>query len=105
MSDFFTNLVGWLTSALSWLADAVVMGIKAALFWPFDGLLTVIQLFFTSLDLSAFTASYAMNWAGLPPQLIYCINAVGIVQCIGLLCTAIIIRMVINLIPAAFTRI
>lgn len=105
MADLFSGLVTWLTTALSWLADSILLVIKAGLFWPFDGLLTVIQVFFTSLDLSAFTASYALNWAGLPTQLIYCINAVGLIQCIGILISATIVRMVINLIPAAFTRI
>lgn len=90
---------------LKWALDGIMWVIGKATFVIFDGLLTVISAFFLALDFSSFLASYAMNWAGLPSQMIWLINAVGIPQGVLILSGAIGIRMLLNLIPAAFTRI
>jgi len=98
LSDFIILIAKWALTAFVW-----VLG--KTLFYPFDGLLTCISSIFNAINLSTFVASYAMNWAGLPTQMIWLINAVAIPQGISILLAAITIRMLINLIPAAFTRI
>jgi F0F1-type ATP synthase membrane subunit c/vacuolar-type H+-ATPase subunit K len=76
-----------------------------ALYVIFDGLLTAITAIFTAIDLSSFIATYSLSWAGVPTQMIWFVNAVSIPTGITMICAAIGIRMLINLIPAAFTRI
>jgi len=105
MESAFNSLMGYIGNILKWALDGMLWIIGKALFLPFDGLLTVVSGIFTSLDLSTFAASYALNWAGLPTQMIWFVNAVAIPQGVSILLAAILIRMALNLIPAAFTRI
>lgn len=88
-----------------WALDGCLFVIKSALFFIFDGILSIIEALFSSIDFGVLTSSTLCNWAGLPPQMIYLLNACGIPQCISILVAAIGIRMLINLIPAEFTRI
>ena len=101
----FSALFGFLRLLLTWTLDGILWLLGKAFFLPFDGLLTAISALFNAIDLSAFAATYAMDWAGLPPQLIWFVNAVAIPQGMTILAGAIGIRMLLNLIPAAFTRI
>lgn len=101
----FASLFAFLGTILSWSLDGLKWILGKALYYPFDGLLTCISALFTAIDLSTFVASYAMNWAGLPPQMIWFVNAVAFPQGMTILCAAITIRLALNLIPAAFTRI
>ena len=101
----FATLFAFFTAIFKWSLDGVLWLLGKWFYWWFDGLLTVVSSIFKSIDLSSFVATYAMNWAGLPPQMIWFINAVSIPQGLTILSAAIVIRMLINLIPAAFTRI
>jgi len=105
MAAAFTALFTFLSTILTWALDGVLWLLGKAFYLPFDGLLTVISSIFNAIDLSSFVATYAMNWAGLPTQLIWFVNAVGIPQGLTVLVSSIIIRLCLNLIPAAFTRI
>lgn len=101
----FKALFDFITNIATWCLDGILFILGKAFFLPFDGLLTVISTLFKAIDLSTFLASYAMDWAGMPSQLIWLVNAVGIPQGVVILTGAIGIRMALNLIPAAFTRI
>ncbi len=100
----FSALFTFLTNILKWSLDGVKWTFDKVLYLPFDGLLTSISAIFTALDFSTFASTYALNWAGLPPQMIWFINAVAIPQGLVMLGSAIGLRMLINLIPAEFTR-
>lgn len=105
MTAFFNALVNFFKNLFEWLLDGALFVIKSAFYFIFDGLLTVITLAVQALDFSSFLASYAMDWAGLPTQAIYIIVAIGIPQGLTIIATAMLIRLVLNLIPAAVTRI
>lgn len=96
--DFFSNIVVW-------CLDGILFILKKAFFLPFDGLLTAISAVFSAIDISTFISSYAMNWAGLPPQMIWFVNAIAIPQGMTIMAGAVGVRLALNLIPAAFTRI
>ena len=104
-SGAFAALFTFLTALLKWCVDGILFVLTSVMFLIFDGLLTCISAIFTAIDISNFVAAYAMSWAGVPPQMIWFINAVSIPAGIIMLTGAIGIRMAINLIPAAFTRI
>lgn len=101
IASFFTSLKMY----LSWALDGCLYVIKGALYCAFDGLCTSVFAFFGAIDLTAAIANITLSWSGLPPQMLYLINAIGLPQCLGILVSAILIRMGLNLIPAAFTRI
>ncbi len=101
----FTALMTFLSNILTWALDGILWLLGKAFFIPFDGLLTCISSFFKAIDFSVFPSSYALDWAGMPPQMIWFINAVSLPQGVTIIFLAIGIRMLLNLIPAAFTRI
>lgn len=105
LTGWFDAFLSWLVTLATWILNGAVTVVEAALYYPFDGLLTTIETFVSGLDLSALAFSYTSMWAGLPPQFVYFVNAVGIPQGLSMIIAAVGIRMVINLIPAAFTRI
>ena len=89
----------------SWLLDGAIEVLKAVPYMIMDGILTCIEGIFNTFDFSTTIASAAGEWAHLPTQMIYIINAIGIPQGITMLVAAIGLRMLINLIPAEFTRV
>ncbi|EKD40964.1 MAG: hypothetical protein ACD_74C00099G0013 [uncultured bacterium] len=98
---FFSTIWQFIKDGL----DALLYVFKAALFFVFDGLLTVVSGLLSSLDVSSAILSSAATWASMPPQLIYIVNAIGIPQGLAILAGAYVVRMTLNLIPAALTRI
>lgn len=103
--SFFSSFWSAFRSALSWLLDGVLYVIQAVLYFIFDGLLTTVYAIVGALDVGTFLTSFAGYWSGLSPQLIYAVNACGIGSGISIIVYAIGIRMLLNLIPASFTRI
>ncbi|MHB1014365.1 MAG: hypothetical protein ACYC2W_03675 [Desulfurivibrionaceae bacterium] len=89
---------------LTWMLDGFLYVLKTVLYLPFDGILTVITSFVSSLDVGQLVFNSASTWGLLPPQMLYVINAVGFPQGLTLVAYAIVIRMTLNLIPAALTR-
>ena len=101
INSFFTSL----QAVGAWLLNGLLYVLKTALFFSFDGLLTCISSVLSLIDVSSVIVSASAAWAGMPPQLIWIINQVGIPQGLSILLVAIGIRMALNLIPAALTRI
>lgn len=100
LSEFWDSF----SSFMSWVLDGFVVVLKSVFYFIFDGLLTLLSSVISSLDVSYLLSSVTLSWAGLPDNLIYCINAVGFPACLALVSSAIIIRKTLDLIPAAFTR-
>jgi len=105
MTAFYDALVSYLGTLFKWLLDGVLWVIGKVLYVIFDGLLTVIDTIFKSIDVSSYLTSNALSWANMPSQLIWLVNQIGIPQGLTIIASAISLRMLINLIPAEFTRI
>jgi hypothetical protein len=86
------------------MLDGFLLVLKIAFYLPFDGILTVITAFVSSLDVGQLVFNSASTWGLLPPQMLYVINAIGFPQGLTLVAYAIGLRMLLNLIPAALTR-
>ncbi len=101
INGFFTTI----QTLLGWVLDGMLYVLKTALYFPFDGLLTVVSGLISVLNVSSLIVSSASTWGGMPPQLLYIVNAIGIPQGLAILASAYLLRMGLNLIPAALTRI
>lgn len=99
--NFFSTLWGFVKLALTGLFSVI----SAFVYMILDGLLTVVTTFVSSLDLSALAFTQYAQWANLPPQAIYVVNQLALPQCASLIAGAMMIRMLLNLIPAAVTRV
>ncbi len=105
LKDFISNFFEILWKGFLWLAEAVGEVVGFLLFTIYDGVLTVISLFASTIDLSAIAFNMAAEYSNLPPTLIWFINQINIPQGLSIIAGAIGIRMLINLIPAALTRV
>lgn len=101
INSFFSSL--WDIFKLGF--DAFVSVIFTVLFWFWDGFLFVVTNLISTLDLTSLAFTEYAHWADLPPQLIYLINQLALPQCAGIIGAAIFIRMILNIIPAALTRV
>lgn len=103
--SFLNGFFAVIQILLGWTLDGLMYVLKTAFYFPFDGLLTAISSLISALDFSSMGLSSVATWANMPPQLLYIVHAIGIPQGLSILAAAYIIRMGINLIPAALTRI
>lgn len=69
--------------------------------WAFDSFLGIAVSALSVFDFSGLTA-YAGAWAGLPAQLLEVLSAIGLSTAVGMIVTALGIRLMLQLIP--FTR-
>jgi hypothetical protein len=105
LKNFVNGFFGYLFDGFKWLAEAVGEVISFVAYTIYDGLLTVIFTFADAVDLSAVAFNMAAQYAGLPTQLIWLVNQVNLPQATSYIAGAIVIRMILNIIPAAATRI
>lgn len=103
---------GWLKmffekmfDALLWLLDALGKAIDWLLYQLYDGFLTFTQGFVSAIEMPSDLLNIGLNYSHLPPQLIYLINQIAFAQGLAIIVGAIIVRMLLNLIPAALTRV
>jgi hypothetical protein len=102
---FVNSFLSILTSAFSWLLDGAILVIQSACYFIYDGFLTTITAFVNSLDLSSLAFTSLTTWGLMPDQMLYVINQIGLPQGLTMLFYAYVIRLTLNLIPAALTRV
>ena len=103
--NFFKAIPGLIWDALTWLLQSLGDVIGFMFFTIYDGILTVIYSFSAALDFSAVMFNMAAQYSSMPPQLIWLINQIGLPQGLAYIVGALTIRLLLNLIPAALTRI
>ncbi|MFH7043962.1 hypothetical protein ABT392_16820 [Paucibacter sp. JuS9] len=97
-----------IVAALVWLGELAIGVFKAAwLFatdvvcWGFESVLALVTVILGAFDFSGLTAQ-AGAWAGLPAELLEVLAAIGLSTSVGLIVTALGIRLMLQLVP--FTR-
>lgn len=103
--EWLGHLFEYIYAFGKWILDGLMFLLALVVYMIFDALLTCVEKFFELLDLGVMTGSAACQWANLPPQMIYCLNQIGIPQALTMLIGAVMVRITINLIPAEFTRV
>lgn len=103
--NFFKQIPDLLWDAFTWLLDSIGSAISWMLYTIYDGVLIVIYSFADAIDFSAVMFNTAAQYSSMPPQLIWLINQVGLPQALTYLAGALVIRLLLNLLPAAITRV
>lgn len=103
--SFLNQVVTILYEVFTWVLNAIVWIFTKIIYFTLDGFFSVVIAFVNGLDLSGVMPYVQSSWGMLPAQIIWLGNAVGIPQGLGILGAAYLIRMSLNLIPAAVTRI
>ena len=102
---WYTDFWTWLYDVVKWALDGAVSVIVWAVKILFEGFLFLVTSLIQGLDLGSYAIQYAVLWGGLDSRVTWFIGNLGIGQGLTMLTAAIGIRLLLNLIPAAFTRI
>lgn len=102
--DFFQTIWDWFAATAVALFDAVWEMLLNILFSLFDVLLSAFSTLITSIPVPV-SWSVTNPLGSLSGQILYLLNAIGVVQALAILSSAYLIRFTLNLIPGAFTRV
>lgn len=103
--SFLNSFISIIFKIITWLLEGLVWVFTKIIYFTLDGFFSVIIAFINGIDLSGVMPYIQSSWGTLPAQIIWLANAIGLPQGLGILASAYLIRMLLNLIPAAFTRI
>lgn len=103
--NFFKQIPGLLWDVFTWLLDSIGSALSWMLYTIYDGVLIVIYSFAAAIDFSAVMFNTAAQYSSMPSQLIWLINQVGLPQGLTYIAGALIIRLLLNLLPAVVTRV
>lgn len=105
---------------IKWLADKIILGLKETWYWLsnhiqnmlytawnyiVDKVCDTVEALYMLIDFKEDLFLSALSLTGLPTQTIYILNKLAIGECIAMVMAAILIRVTLNLIPGAITRI
>jgi hypothetical protein len=99
LEEAWHGLVDFLYSIMLSLLD----GLKDLFFWLFDTLMDLILLLMSGLGELMTAIDVVQYMTALPSETQYILSAIGVGQAMGIIASAITIRMTMNLIP--FVRI
>lgn len=108
MDRIINYLISLAQSILGWfekLWDVFKSWVLDAIYNVFDSILSVFEALITGIPVPASWSSGASVWSGLGTQAIWFANTVKLPLCISIIMAAWGIRFLLNLIPAAFTRV
>lgn len=101
-------LLGKIVAAVKWFGELFVKVFESLWFilqdlvcWAFESVIRLVISILGAFDFSAM-ASYVGTWAELPPGVLEVLSAIGLSQALGIVISAIGIRLMLQLIP--FTR-
>lgn len=103
--QFLIDLGKKLQSILYWFTDKIHDVLVGLWNWIVDSLCYLVENFFRALDFHNSLFDSAGAFAGLPSQAIYVMNQCGVDNAITIVMSAILIRVMLNLIPGALTRV
>lgn len=101
-------VLGKIVAAVKWFGELFVkvfeslwLLLQDLVCWGFESIIELVVSILGTFDFSGL-ASYSGAWAGLPPQTIEVLSAIGLSQAMGIVISAITIRIGLQLVP--FTR-
>ena len=104
-SSFYTSIADACWYVLYYFLDGLILVIGYSLFYIYDGFLSVISTVLSLFDVSTSMFDIIGYITGLPPAMIYLISQAGIPEGLMMISAAYIVRILLNLIPAALTRV
>lgn len=106
LKEFFMAFWGQVVDVLTWIFGTIITVLSDILYFIVDGILLVIEAAIQAIDFTVLESMNAFSgWDLLPPQVIYILDVMDIGTCLSVLAAAYGIRLLLNLIPAAFTRV
>jgi len=101
VNSFGAILMNILSTVFHWIF--AILGMVVGLI--FTGLLTIVFGIVSALDLGSWALNSASYWGYLDPTVSWLLVSTGVPTGLSMLGSAYVVRFVLNLIPAEFTRI
>ena len=101
----FSDLATICLALLNWFFYGLVYCVAAPIVCLMEGVLSAVSSILTSLDMSSLAIDWVGQLLGLPGPLQYLMHECGFDTGVSMISAAIVIRMLLNLIPGALTRI
>ena len=105
MGAFFTAILAKVTGFAAWvikLIQAVILAcwdfVRDMLTWPFEQILDIAKKAIDSINVSGVSGSVGV-WGQLPGEVLNILGVLGVGTAIGIISSAIAIRLVLQLIP------
>ena len=105
LKDFINGFFGFMWDLIKVVFEALFDFIGLFFYFFFDGFLSFFQTMLAGVNLGALGFNVFASWSNMPPQLIYLVNQLGLPQGVTIIAGAIAVRKVIDLLPAAVTRV
>lgn len=104
--DFCSNFWEMLIAFFNWVFDGILYLFSEICYLFLDVFFSAVESLITSIDFAQVAALDSFgDWNVLPDQILYILYKLNIAQCLSMLAVACLIRLTLNLIPAAFTRV
>lgn len=104
-STVFSDGAAVLIAIFTWAFNGLLYVIAYPLLFVLDGVLAAFYMIFSVMNFSSLVFDWIGTFAGLPPALLYLLDACGFPAGLTIVSTAIGVRIILNLIPGAVTRI
>lgn len=103
--DFLVGFWETLGTFINFVIDGFLYLLFFVLKLALDGFLSTVYLVISTLDVGSFVFNAAAAWTGMDMRIVWLVNSIGLPTCMTILGGAYVIRFLMNLIPAAFTRV
>jgi hypothetical protein len=103
---FLESFIQKAINLVEWLFLSIFNAFCDIVFFLIDVVLSTITTIIEAVDFAELsTLETFSEWSVLPDQVLWVLGYMNFGQCLSLLAGAYVIRLLLNLIPAAFTRI
>jgi len=102
---FFNNIITTLKDWGLWLLGLLYEALLSVCYWIFDKLCDLVEWILSGIDFSLTLFQNAISWSGVPGEVIWLCNQIGVDDGLLMISTALIIRLTLNIIPASLTRV
>lgn len=98
-------LFGLLFVVIRWLLDGILYVVMGCFYLILSGLLYSLYALVSAISFSSVVFQWTAGWAGVPAGTIYFVTACKLPEAVTIVSAAIIVRMLLNLVPGAVTRV
>ena len=101
----FGKVPQYIMEALTWFIEKAKVLFFTIIYWAWDKFCDLIEWLLSAIDYKNEVFEASLAWTMLPEQTIWIMNQISIDDGILMLTTAILIRLILNLIPSWATRV
>ena len=103
--EFCNSFVNMIYLFGKWFLEGAVEVGELCIYWLFDGFYTLVSSLLSTLNFGNLLVDLTAGFDILPSQVVYVIDQVGLGTALTMICSALVVRVCLNIIPSIITRI